>query len=118
MDKVYLKDLEIEAVIGIHPWEREVRQTLLLQLELSTDTAAVAAAGDIAAAVDYSAVADRLTSLVQQGCYELLETLAEDAAAMLFKEFGVQWLRLQVGKPGAVASAREVGVAIERSVKA
>ena len=114
MDRVYLRDLAIDAVIGIHPWEREVRQTLLLQLELACDIAAVAATGTIADAVDYSAVADRLTAFIQNQRFELLESLAEESAAMLFAEFGVAWLRLQVGKPGAVAAAGEVGVVIER----
>ena len=114
MDRVYLNRLRVEATVGIHPWEREVRQLLVLDLELSTDAAAVAAAADIGAAVDYSAVAERVTSFVQQGEYMLLETLAEETAAMLQAEFGVAWLRLRVGKPGAVPAAGEVGVAIER----
>ncbi|MEE4659889.1 MAG: dihydroneopterin aldolase [Halieaceae bacterium] len=114
MDRVYLRDLAIDAIIGIHPWEREVRQTLVLQVELAADTARAAASNAIADAVDYSAVAERLTALVQQGRYELLERLAEDAAAMLLSDFDVAWVRLQVGKPGAVAAAGEVGVVIER----
>ncbi|MEM0953685.1 MAG: dihydroneopterin aldolase [Pseudomonadota bacterium] len=115
MDRVYLRDLAIDAVIGIHPWEREIRQTLVLQLEVACDIAAIAATGAISDAVDYSAVADRLTEFVQAGRFELLESLAEASATMLFEEFDVAWLRLQVGKPGAVAAAADVGVVIERN---
>ncbi len=114
MDRVFLSKLEIEAVIGIHPWEREVRQRLVLDLELATDASAVAAGDDIALAVDYSAVAERVTAFIQQGEYRLLETLAEETATMLREEFGVGWLRLRVGKPGAVPAAEAVGVEIER----
>lgn len=114
MDRVYLENLRVAAIIGIHPWEREVLQQLVLQLEVAVDVAAVAARDDLALSVDYSALADRLCEFVRDGRYRLLETLAEEAAAMIIEEFGVSWLRLRVGKPGAVTSAGEVGVEIER----
>jgi dihydroneopterin aldolase len=114
MDKVFLQDLRVEAIIGIHPWEREVRQQLLLQLEVATDVAAVAARDDIALAVDYSTLAGRVRDFIRDGQYRLLETLAEETAAMIMGEFGVSWLRLRVGKPGAVPAAGSVGVEIER----
>ncbi len=114
MDRVYLNDLVVEAIIGIHPWEREVPQRLVLQLEVGVDIPAVAASDDIDKTVDYSALAERVRDFVREGRYRLLETLAEETAAMLQQEFAIDWLRLQVGKPGAVTTAREVGVLIER----
>ena len=114
MDRVFIDKLRVEAVIGIHPWERHVRQPLSLDLEVGTDARRVAEADDIAAAVDYSALAERLTNFIQQGRFRLLETLAEEAAAMIQQEFGARWLRLRVAKPGAVAAADAVGVEIER----
>lgn len=114
MDRVYLERLRVEAVIGIHAWEREVRQPLVLDIELATDARAVAAADDVTAAVDYSAVAERVTAFLQAEQFRLLETLAQATAGMLMQEFGVPWLRLRVGKPGAVNAAEEVGVQIER----
>jgi dihydroneopterin aldolase len=114
MDRVYISRLKVEAVIGIHDWERKIRQPLYLDLEVATDAARVAAADDIAMAVDYSALAERLEQFIRDGRFRLLETLAEAAAAMIIAEFGVAWLRLRVGKPGAVAAADSVGVEIER----
>lgn len=114
MDRVFLSDLVVETIIGIHPWEREVPQRLVLQLEVAVDVAAVAATDDIALTVDYAALSERLREFIRDGRYRLLETLAEEAAAMIQSEFGVSWLSLKVGKPGAVTTAREVGVQIER----
>ena len=114
MDRVFIDGLRVEAVIGIHPWERHVRQPLSLDLEVATDAARVARTDDIATAVDYSALAERLTGFIQEGRFRLLETLAEEAAAMIMREFGASWLRLRVAKPGAVAAADAVGVEIER----
>ncbi len=114
MDRVFLNDLVVETIIGIHPWEREVPQRLLLQLEVAVDVAAVAATDDIELTVDYAGLAERVSGFIRSGRYRLLETLAEETAAMIQREFGVRWLRLKVGKPGAVPTARQVGVQIER----
>jgi 7,8-dihydroneopterin aldolase/epimerase/oxygenase len=117
MDIVYLGELHIDTVIGVHAWERELRQTVVLDLELAWDTRAAAAGDDLGAALDYSAVAEALNSLVGGAQCLLLETLAERCAEHLQREFGVRWLRLRLGKPGAVPGAREVGVMIERGTR-
>ncbi len=114
MDRVFINDLVVETIIGIHPWEREIPQRLVLQLEVSVDVAAVAATDDIDLTVDYSHLAERVSVFIRAGRYRLLETLAEETAAMIQREFGVGWLRLSVGKPGAVTTAGQVGVSIER----
>ena len=114
MDKVFLRDLEVEAIIGIHPWERTVRQRLVLQIEVAVDVRTAAAAEDISLTLDYSALADRVREFIRDRRFRLLETLAEETAAMIAAEFETRWLRLKVGKPGAVARAGEVGVEIER----
>lgn len=114
MDRVFINDLVVETIVGIHPWERETPQRLVLQLEVGVDIAAVAAADDIELTVDYAGLAERVSSFIREGRYRLLETLAEETAAMIRSEFGVDWLRLTVGKPGAVTTAGQVGVAIER----
>ena len=114
MDRVFVEGLRVETIIGIHPWEREVRQRLVVQLEVAVDVAAVAATDNIDLTIDYSALADRVRGFIRDGRYRLLETLAEETAAMIQQEFGVSWLRLKVGKPGAVITASEVGVQIER----
>ena len=117
MDIVYIRELRVDTIIGIYDWERRIRQTLVIDLEMSSDNRRAAASGDIADALNYKAVADRVTVFVQAGAYELLETLAEQLAAELQKEFDINWLRLRVGKPGAVAEAGDVGVVIERGAR-
>ena len=114
-DQVIIDGLEVEAIIGIHDWERRVRQVLRLDVAVGTDVARVAATDDIALAVDYSVLAECLGDFIRVGEYRLLETLAEDAAAMILAEFAVPWVKLAVRKPGAVAAADSVGVVIERA---
>lgn len=114
MDIVYIRELEIQTVIGIYDWEREIRQTVSLDLDMATDIRAAAATEDISNTLDYKAVSKRLIAFIEAAEFLLIETMAEEVAAIVLAEFPVTWLRLRLGKPGAVTGARDVGVIIER----
>ncbi len=116
-DIVFINDLRIETVIGIYDWERKIRQTVSLDLEMATDIARVAATDAIEDTLNYKAVAKRLIAFVGDSDFQLVETLAEKCAAIVLDEFDVSWLRLTLRKPGAVSSSRDVGVRIERGRK-
>ena len=117
MDTVFIEDLRIDAQIGIYDWERRVRQTLALDIEMAFDNAVPAAGDDIALTLDYKAVSKRLIEYVGDSGFGLVETLAERCAAIIREEFGVRWVRLKLSKPGAVRGARAVGVCIERGLR-
>ena len=117
MNTVYIRGLRAQAVIGVYEWERHIRQTLVLDLEMASDTARAAATDQIADALDYAAVAASVIALVEASEYQLLETLGEAVAQMIVRDFDVYWLRLRLGKPGAVAEAEDVGVIIETGMR-
>ena len=117
MDKVFIRDLRIETVIGIYDWEREIRQPVILDLEMSTDVPRAAETDHIDQALDYKSVAKRLIAFVEESEFQLVETLAERCAGIVLKEFGVGWVRLSLNKVGALRGARDVGVIIERGEK-
>lgn len=117
MDIVYIRALEVETIIGIFDWERETKQTVSIDLEMAWDTSKPAQSEDIADALDYKSVAKRLTSFIEESEFLLVETLAEKIATILLDEFSVPWLRLRLGKPGAVTGSVDVGVIIERGAK-
>ncbi len=114
MDIVFLRDLRIDAVIGIYGWERRVRQTLIFDLEMSADIARAATSDQIDDTLNYKAVAKRLIQFVSDSEFQLVETLAERCAQIIRDEFGVRWIRLTLNKKGAVRGASDVGVIIER----
>lgn len=114
MDIVFIRGLRIETVIGIYDWEKEIKQPVVIDLEMSTDVARAAATDRIEDALDYKAVSKRLKQLVGEGRFELVETLAERCAEIIRAEHGVAWLRLTVNKVGAVTDSDGVGVIIER----
>ena len=113
MNIVYIRGLRAQAVIGVYEWERHIRQPLVLDLEMASDTVRAAASDQIVDALDYAALSGRVVALVEASEYQLLETLADAVARMITREFGVPWLRLRLSKPGAVAAAEDVGVIIE-----
>ncbi|MEQ9462516.1 MAG: dihydroneopterin aldolase [Haliea sp.] len=117
MDIVFIRELRADAIIGVYDWERSVRQTLVLDLEMAWDNRPAAAGDAIDAALDYATVSSRVTEHIENSSRQLLETLAEELAALVLAEFGVPWLRLRLCKPGAVQQARDVGVLIERGVR-
>lgn len=114
MDRVLIEGLTVETVIGAYDWERTIRQTLELDLELATDIRPAAAGDELARTLDYAAISERILAFAEATDFELVETFAERLATLLREEFAIAWLRLTVRKPGAVATARAVGVSIER----
>lgn len=114
MDIVFIHDLQIETVIGIYDWERKIRQTISLDVEMATDIGKAGKSDNIEDALSYKTVAKRLIDFVEQSEYELVEALAEKICSIILEEFSVPWVKLTLRKPGAVRGSKSVGVMIER----
>src|SRR5215207_2066026 len=106
MDIVYIRGLEVKTVIGVYDWERKIRQPVTVDLDMARDNSQAAATDDIAHVLDYKVVCDRVTAFIEASELQLLETMAEQIAALVRKEFNVPWVRVRVGKPAAIKSAR------------
>lgn len=113
-DWIYLRGMRADAVIGIFPWERRVKQTVILDIDLNVDVGAGAQTDDIRDTLDYKAVAKKVLSFVAESRFHLVETLAEGVAELILSEFDVPRLRLRVNKRWALRGVKDVGVAIER----
>lgn len=114
MDIVYLKDLRIKTVIGVYAWERQLKQTVVVDLEMGTDIRPAGCSDALEDALNYKDVAKRVMEFTQNSRFHLVEALAEGIAALVLRDFPVLWLRLRVNKQGAVRGVRDVGVLIER----
>jgi dihydroneopterin aldolase len=117
MDTVFIEALEVETVIGIYDWERNIRQKVVLDVEMAFDNRKPAASDKIEDTINYKAVSKRLIAYIEASNFELVETLAERCAAIIRDEFDVPWVRLRLAKPGAVTGSKAVGVSIERGTK-
>jgi dihydroneopterin aldolase len=118
VDRVLIEALAVETVIGVYDWERNIRQRLVIDLEMATDIRLAAADDDLAHTLDYAAISARIQTFAAASHFELVETFAERLAALLREEFGIPWLSMTLRKPGAVPEAAAVGVRIERGVLA
>ena len=113
-DTIFLHDLRIETVIGIWEWERKIRQTVSIDLEMGADIRRAAATDSIDDTLNYKGVAKRVQQFVSESDFQLVETMAEKIAELVLDEFDVPWIDVRVNKPGAIRGARDVGVRIHR----
>ncbi len=114
MDIIFLHDLRVETVIGVWDWERKIRQTVAIDLDMSADIRKVAGSDSVDDTLNYKLVAKRVQQFVADSSFQLVETLAEKIAEIILGEFDVAWVRVKVNKPGAIRGARDAGVLIER----
>ena len=114
MDKIFIHALKTEAIIGIFDWERQVKQTVIVDIEISADVRKAALSDSIDDTLNYKRVAKRVLSFVEGSNFHLVETLAEHIAMLMLGEFGIAWVRISLSKPGAIRNSRDVGVVLER----
>ncbi len=114
MDIIFLDGLVVETVIGVYPLERNIKQKVIFDLEMAWDIRRAAETDDIAHALDYKAVSDRVIEFVAASEYFLVETLIENLAKILLQEFSIPWVKITLNKKGAIPEAGGVGISIER----
>jgi dihydroneopterin aldolase len=113
-DSIFLRGLEIQCVIGFIEWERRVKQTVVIDLELPVDCARAAVNDSVDDTLDYKQVAKRVVAWGSASEFKLVETMAERLAQILLDEFALAWVRISINKPGAIRGSKDVGVRIER----
>ena len=118
MDIIYLHGLKVDCVIGVWEWERRIRQTLAIDLDMGFDITPAAHSDALDDTLSYKDVSKRVSAFVREAEFTLVEKLAEQIAALLLTEFHLKWCRVKVNKFGAVRGAGDVGVVIERGEKA
>ena len=114
-DTIFLHELKVETIIGIWDWERKIRQTVSIDLEMGADIRRAAETDSIEDTLNYKAVAKRVQQFVADSEFQLVETMAERIAELVLKEFEIPWIQVRVSKPGAIRGAKDVGVLIHRS---
>jgi 7,8-dihydroneopterin aldolase/epimerase/oxygenase len=114
-DRIFLHGLTTECIIGFIDWERRVKQSVVLDIELPVDCRRAALSDDVADTLDYKKVAKRVLSFVEESEFQLVETLAHRLALVILAEFALEWVRITLNKPGAIRHSRDVGVVIERT---
>lgn len=114
MDKIILERLKLETIIGLFPWEREVRQRLFVDMEIGADIRQAALYDDLEFTINYAEVCDRVAALADKGKFKLIETFAEKIAALVLSDFSALWVSVTVRKVDAMTQVESVGVSIQR----
>jgi 7,8-dihydroneopterin aldolase/epimerase/oxygenase len=114
-DRVFLRELAVECVIGFLDWERLVKQTVYLDIEVPVDCSRAAVNDDVAATLDYKRLSKVVIAFVSASEFKLVETLADRTARHVLQQFDIPWVKLTINKRGAIRASRDVGVAIERT---
>jgi dihydroneopterin aldolase len=117
MDIIFLREIRLDARIGIYKRERAITQTVELDLELALPDDRVFKSGKVTDTIDYAVVIERIRVALIEQHYGLVENLAEHVAQIILKEFHAPWVRVSIAKIGAQPRARRVGVVIERSAE-
>ena len=117
LDKIFIHALKTETIVGIFDWERQVKQTVLIDIEFSADIRKAALSDSIHDTLNYKRVAKRVMAFIEGSSFHLVETLAERIAMLVLEDFGVAWVRISLSKPGAIRSSRDVGVVLERNAQ-
>jgi dihydroneopterin aldolase len=114
-DIIFLRGLAVECIIGFIDWERIVKQTVVIDLELPVDCRNASIRDEVEDTLDYKKVAKRVIAFVEASEFKLVETLAHRLALLILEEFDVAWIRLSVNKPGAIRGSKDVGMSVERT---
>ena len=114
VNTIFIHDLRVATKIGVYDWERKIAQTIRIDLEIGLASDAAFSTGELADAVDYAAVVERLRVFARDHPYPLLERFTEAVAQIVLREFAAEWVKVRVAKPAAIPGVKELGVAIER----
>ncbi len=114
MDRVFIEQLEVITTIGVYDWEQQIKQKLLLDIEMAHDNRFAGKSDNVADALDYSEVSNLVIQHIESNRFLLVERVAEEVTELIMHQFNVPWIKVRLAKPGAVVQARSVGVVIER----
>ncbi len=117
MDVIFLNEFRAETIIGIYPWEREVPQTIQLDLEIGLPHSRAGTSDDVADTIDYGRVVERIRQVLAEKHFSLVEALAEHITQLVMNEFGSPWVRISISKLGLIRGVKRLGITIERGSK-
>jgi dihydroneopterin aldolase len=114
MNMIFIHELRIDTRIGIYAREKQVAQTIQLDLDIALREKQAAGAWQLDESIDYAEVVKRIRRLFEEEHFDLLENAAETIARIIMDEFGAPWLRITIAKLAPLSGVKRLGVTIER----
>lgn len=116
-DKIFLSEVKLQTHLGVPDWEKQIPQTIVLDIEIDLPNSASCQTDAIADTIDYGAVVRRLRETLAEKRFNLVEALAENCCQLILKEFNAPRVAIKVAKPGILPGLKALGVMIERTQK-
>lgn len=114
MDKIFIDNLIVFGILGIHPHEQRKKQLIRISVEVTTDITEAGEKDDVHKTIDYSTLSEDIIRFIDESSYGTIEALIEALAQMILHNFNIESVWLRIEKPSAVPQADSVGVEIER----
>lgn len=115
MDQIYIEGLKIPARIGVFPWEKQVEQTLYVDIVLELDLGPAGLSDDLADTLNYVSLASTVSELAVARHYQLIEHFAHNVSTALLNDSRIAQVDIKVNKPAAIAHAQKIGVRMIRA---
>jgi len=115
MDRIYIRDLMVDCIVGVFPEEHQVKQNIIINLEIGTDLRKAGRSDNLNDTVDYMAIKEKILRMLESSRFKLIESLAERIADIVLEDEKVQQVRVTVDKPGALRFANSSAVEITRT---
>lgn len=114
MDKIIIKGLKLDCIIGVNDWERNKKQPVIIDISAYTNIAKATKSDNLDNTVNYKEMYDLIVNLVKKSDFYLVEKLAEEIAKICLKNFKIKKIKVRVLKPNALVLAKSAGIEIER----
>ena len=114
MDTIFIQQLTVKTIIGVYPREREVKQTLIVDIEMQYDSRQAAASDNLSYALDYHQISKDIHAFISDSSFHLIEALADAIVKKILKNKLVKKINLSLSKPEALDQAKNVGIRISR----
>ena len=114
---VFIKDLIIEEIIGIHEHEKIKKQKIKFNIVIEVNQNTIPDERDIKSIVDYEKITLKLENLAKTKKYNFLESLAEDSFKEIFEDKRINSVKIKIEKPEAIKNAESVGVEVFKNRK-
>ena len=113
-DKMYIRDLAVQCIIGTKPEERRKKQAIVINIVLECDLGRAGKTDKLEDTVNYKKLAEEISDFSGKSKFFLIEKLAAGIAGICLKREEVKAVTVTVDKPGALAKARSAAVEIRR----
>lgn len=114
MDFIHIRNLKLDTLVGVNPAERKQKRKVKINIQLGCDLRKAGVSDDLRDTVDYKTIENKVTAVITNNEFYLIERMAEVIAEICLETIGVEQVKVNVEKAGTLENAKSAMVQIER----